>query len=115
MESSINSKSLMIGNVSTDESRKEIRNSPGAPSVPANATIFCFHPLSLPCNPRHPPLPRRDTHLSFRAEQADFFFRVRSCEHVGLRSRGISFIQQTRITGHESPITMHQSPVAASL
>src|SRR5215510_13611166 len=30
------------------------------------------------------------TQLSFRAEQADFFFRVRSCERVGLRSRGIS-------------------------
>ena len=28
--------------------------------------------------------------LSFQAEQADFFFRVRSCERVGLRSRGIS-------------------------
>ena len=28
--------------------------------------------------------------LSFRAKQADFFFRFRSCESVGLRSRGIS-------------------------
>jgi hypothetical protein len=28
--------------------------------------------------------------MSFRAEQADFFFRFRSCENVGLRSRGIS-------------------------
>ena len=36
----------MTGNVSTDESRKEIRNSPGAPSVPANATTLCFHPLN---------------------------------------------------------------------
>src|SRR5207237_9081450 len=30
--------------------------------------------------------------MSFRAEQADFFFSVRSCEHVGLRSRGISLL-----------------------
>jgi hypothetical protein len=25
------------------------------------------------------------THLSFRTQQADFFFRLRSCEAVGLR------------------------------
>src|SRR5690348_1713509 len=31
-----------------------------------------------------------DRHQSFRAKQADFLFRVRSCERVGLRSRGIS-------------------------
>src|SRR5438477_5509933 len=37
----------MIGNVSTEESRKEIRKSPGAPSPPANVTIFCFHPFNL--------------------------------------------------------------------
>ncbi len=37
----------MIGNVSTEESRKEIRKSPGAPSPLANATTFCFHPLKL--------------------------------------------------------------------
>src|SRR5207302_8041924 len=47
MESWINSRSLMIGNVSTEESRKEIRKSPGAPSPLANATTFCFHPLRL--------------------------------------------------------------------
>src|SRR5262249_47126828 len=43
MESSISSRSLITGNVSTDESRKEIRNSPGAPRLPAKATIFSFH------------------------------------------------------------------------
>src|SRR5260370_16196077 len=47
MENSISSKSLITGNVSTDESRKEIRKSPGAPSPLANATTFCFHPLKL--------------------------------------------------------------------
>src|SRR6266436_6008126 len=47
MESSMSSRSLIIGNVSTEESRKEIRKSPGAPSPPAKATIFCFHPLKL--------------------------------------------------------------------
>src|ERR1700740_1177221 len=43
MDNSINKRSLMTGNVSTEESRKEIRKSPGAPRPPANATIFCFH------------------------------------------------------------------------
>src|SRR5580704_4506223 len=33
----------MMGKLSMEESRKEIRNSPGAPSVPAKATIFAFH------------------------------------------------------------------------
>src|SRR6267143_2787324 len=47
MDSSISSKSLITGNVSTDESRKEIRKSPGAPSPAANATTFCFHPLKF--------------------------------------------------------------------
>jgi hypothetical protein len=51
IESSISSKSLITGNVSTDESRKEIKNNPGAPSVPANATIFAFHPLTLSSTP----------------------------------------------------------------
>ena len=37
---------MITGNVSTEESRNEIRNSPGAPSPPANATIFSFHPLN---------------------------------------------------------------------
>jgi len=37
----------MIGNVSTEESRKEMRKSPGAPKPVANATTFCFHPLKL--------------------------------------------------------------------
>src|SRR5437660_5648418 len=50
MESSISSRSLMMGNVSTEESRNEIRNSPGAPSPPANATIFAFHPFKLVAN-----------------------------------------------------------------
>jgi hypothetical protein len=42
----------MTGNVSTDESRNEIRKSPGAPSPPANATTFCFHPFKLGSNQR---------------------------------------------------------------
>jgi hypothetical protein len=46
MASSISNRSLITGNVSTDESRKEIRKSPGAPRTPANATIFCFHALN---------------------------------------------------------------------
>src|SRR5207244_3953012 len=56
MDNSISNKSLMIGNVSTEESRKEIRKSPGAPSPPANATIFCFHPFKLVAkrNSSHP-------------------------------------------------------------
>src|SRR6267143_6966418 len=47
MDSSISSRSLITGNVSTEESRKEMRKSPGAPSPVANATIFCFHPLKF--------------------------------------------------------------------
>src|SRR2546421_12625564 len=47
IDSSISSRSLMTGNVSTEESRKEIRKSPGAPRPPANPTPFCFHPLRL--------------------------------------------------------------------
>src|SRR5208283_6095227 len=42
----ISNRSVITVNVSTDESRKEIRKSPGAPSTPANATIFCFHALN---------------------------------------------------------------------
>src|SRR5580704_10381466 len=45
IESSTSSKSLITGNVRIEESRKEMRNNPGAPSPPANATTFCFHPL----------------------------------------------------------------------
>src|SRR5271154_3327879 len=44
-QSSISSKSLITGNVRTEESRKEMRNNPGAPRPPAKATTFCFHPL----------------------------------------------------------------------
>src|ERR1700674_1409410 len=47
IDNSISSKSLIIGNVSTEESRKEIRKSPGAPSPLANATTFCFNPLRV--------------------------------------------------------------------
>src|SRR6266849_1900111 len=50
MASWINSQSLMIGNVSTEESRNEISQSPGAPSPPANVTIFCFHAFKLGVN-----------------------------------------------------------------
>src|SRR5215469_3794034 len=46
---SMSSRSLMTGKVSTEESKNEIRNSPGAPSAPANATIFCFQPLNCAC------------------------------------------------------------------
>jgi hypothetical protein len=45
MESSISKKSLMMGKESTEESRKEMSKSPGAPSPVAKATIFCFQPL----------------------------------------------------------------------
>src|ERR1700720_1291264 len=55
MESSISSKSLITGKVSTEESRKEIRNSPGAPSPPAKATIFCFQALNSEGNEIAPP------------------------------------------------------------
>src|SRR6267378_6388233 len=47
MDSSISSRSLITGNVSTEESKKEIRKSPGAPSPAANVTTFCFHPLKF--------------------------------------------------------------------
>src|SRR5258708_20070773 len=47
MDNSIRRRSLMIGNVSTEESRKEMRKSPGAPRPLAKATTFCFHPLKL--------------------------------------------------------------------
>src|SRR5262249_2232120 len=47
MESSMSNRSLITGNVSTEESRKEMRNNPGAPNTPAKATIFCFHPIKL--------------------------------------------------------------------
>src|SRR5580698_8085865 len=36
------SRSLIMGNERTDESRKEMRKSPGAPSPLAKAIIFCF-------------------------------------------------------------------------
>src|SRR6266566_1224903 len=47
IDSSISNRSLMTGKVSTEESRKEMRKSPGAPSPLAKATTFCFHPLRL--------------------------------------------------------------------
>src|ERR1700734_4034976 len=51
IESEISSKSLMTGNVKTEESRNEIMKRPGQPRLPANATIFCFQPLRLlACN-----------------------------------------------------------------
>src|SRR6266852_5523491 len=49
IDSSISNRSLMTGKVSTEESRKEMRKSPGAPSPLANATTFCFHPLKFIC------------------------------------------------------------------
>src|SRR6266446_7893178 len=47
MDNSIRRRSLMIGNVSTEESRKEMRKRPGAPRPLAKATTLCFHPLRL--------------------------------------------------------------------
>src|SRR5580692_2511487 len=44
MESSMSRRSLITGKVRMEESRKEMRNSPGAPRVPAKRTIFCFQP-----------------------------------------------------------------------
>src|SRR5229473_3318653 len=38
------------------------------------------------------PVARRATHPSFRTEQADFFFRIRSCECVGLRREKSLFL-----------------------
>src|SRR6266568_1042011 len=60
MESSISSKSLITGNVSTDESRNEIRQSPGAPRLPANATILSFHAFMPSANSLS-----RETHKSW--------------------------------------------------
>lgn len=34
----------MIGKLRTEESRKEMRKRPGAPSAPAKVTTFCFQP-----------------------------------------------------------------------
>src|SRR5271154_2972910 len=53
MESCTNNKSLIIGKLRMEESRKEISSSPGAPSVPANSTILSFqvfsgNPMPLP-------------------------------------------------------------------
>src|SRR5580700_6241228 len=58
-------RSLMIGKESTEESRKEMSRSPGAPSPPANATIFCFQPFRLSDNrnSRRQPLPLEGRNL----------------------------------------------------
>src|ERR1700747_1005844 len=50
IDNSINNKSLITGKVKNDESKNEIKNSPGAPSVPANPTIFCFQAPSCAGN-----------------------------------------------------------------
>jgi len=50
----IRSKSLITGKVKIDESRKEIKNRPGAPKVPANATILCFQTVKDEGNARPP-------------------------------------------------------------
>src|SRR5260370_20263001 len=55
IERSIKRPSLMMGNVSTEESRKEMRNSPGAPRPPARVPIFCIHELNFEGTP--PPQP----------------------------------------------------------
>src|ERR1043166_9015692 len=74
MESCTSNKSLMTGNVSTDESRNEIKNRPGAPSVPANATIFCFHAFNPPPTFRSGPgIPIPQPCHSERSEESAFF------------------------------------------
>src|SRR5579863_9185104 len=81
IESCTSNRSLMTGKVSTDESRKEIRNSPGAPSVPAKATIFDFHEFNLTFTPRsnsrpsEPPPSHSKTKSchSERTEESAFF------------------------------------------
>src|ERR1700688_2821931 len=42
---------------------------------------------------------------SFRAKQADFFFLLRSCEGVGLRSRGISLRSLAKSSHSQSTLT----------
>src|SRR5271154_6904685 len=47
MQRLISNRSLMIGKLSTEESRNEIRNKPGAPKAPAKIIIFCFQAFTL--------------------------------------------------------------------
>src|SRR5271165_31260 len=75
MESWISSKSLITGNVSTEESRNEMRKSPGAPRPPANATIFCFHPLNFPCKTS---LPLQKFHRVYQTRSHTPVFSVSS-------------------------------------
>src|SRR5262250_275748 len=100
MLSSISSKSLITGNVKIEESRKEIRNSPGAPSAPAKATIFCFQPFrdaakcdssvdsDVQCNRGlvggRPPLDSRRARLSRSSEQRFNRFRNHVINEVQL-------------------------------
>src|SRR5579863_2915504 len=53
MESCTSNKSLIMGKLRMEESKKEISSNPGAPSVPANITIFSFQVFSG--NPMHLP------------------------------------------------------------
>src|SRR5271156_465448 len=46
----MSSRSLMMGKLRTEESKKEIRNRPGAPREPAKTNIFCFQRLNLDVN-----------------------------------------------------------------
>jgi hypothetical protein len=47
---------------------------------------------------------------SFRTEQADFFFRIRSCECVGLRSEKSLFLLSF-FDLHFLPLATHHSPL----
>jgi len=60
-------------------------------STPAPDRAFRFHP--------HRAQPRP----SFRTEQADFFFRIRSCECVGLRREKSLFSSGTAVGINLSP------------
>jgi hypothetical protein len=68
----------MMGNESTEESRKEMRNRPGAPSPPANAIILSFQPLRLRDNrnSRLPPFSTRAT--ASYSRQANTFAAIRT-------------------------------------
>ncbi len=64
---------------------------PWVVSTPAPDRAFRFHP--------HRAQPRP----SFRTEQADFFFRIRSCECVGLRREKSLFSSGTAVGINLSP------------
>src|ERR1700688_687530 len=87
-------RSLIIGNESTEESRKEISSRPGAPRPPAKAMIFCFQPVRPRDNARSP----RQSYMYSRA--ADLFPR-----HP---RKGISFTAIWTISLAETSIVLLQ-------